>query len=394
MSGNKNIIAIADIANQVSTRALANCSYPVYAVTKHKGMMPSAEYFKKQIHSRDVEGYKIVQKGQFAYATIHLDEGSIGKLESADQCIISPMYTVFEVDETRVHAPYLIRLLKSPWALNQYSLMGNGTVHRRRSISFDVLGRMKVHIPPMDEQKYIATILEKADNLRHKRQETIALTDEFLRAAFVEMFGNPEVNPLGYRRGTIRELVAAANYGTAEKASEISGEFPILRMNNITYEGTWNFTSLKYVDLAPKIKDKFLVRKGDLLFNRTNSVDLVGKTAVFNEETTMAIAGYLVRVRTNDDGDPYYLAGYLNSSHGKTTLKAMAKSIVGMANINAQEMQDIPILIPPIEVQRRYGKLVQSVRASQKTQERSLSDIVALASSLATRSFATHNQII
>ena len=123
-------------------------------------------------------------------------------------------------------------------------------------------------------------------------------------------------------------------------------------------------------------------------------MDLVGKTAVFNEETTMAIAGYLVRVRTNDDGDPYYLAGYLNSSHGKTTLKAMAKSIVGMANINAQEMQDIPILIPPIEVQRRYGKLVQSVRASQKTQERSLSDIVALASSLATRSFATHNQII
>lgn len=244
------------------------------------------------------------------------------------------------------------------------------------------LSEFEFNLPSLDEQKRIAAILDKADSLRRKRQEAICLADDFLRAAFLEMFGNPEVNPHGYRRSTIRELVATANYGTAEKASEVSGEFPILRMNNITYGGTWNFTSLKYVDLAPKVRDKFLARRGDLLFNRTNSVDLVGKTAVFEEETPMAIAGYLVRVRTNDGGDPYYLSGYLNSTHGKSTLKAMAKSIIGMANINAQEMQEIPILIPPIELQRRYGRLVQVVRAHQKTQIKSQTQIEALALAL------------
>lgn len=111
------LLKIGDFAWPVSVRADAECELPVYAVTKHDGMVPAAEYFKKQVHSRNLEGYKVVERGQFGYATIHLDEGSIGVLNTAEQCIISPMYTVFEVDENRVHAPYLLRLLKSPWAL-------------------------------------------------------------------------------------------------------------------------------------------------------------------------------------------------------------------------------------------------------------------------------------
>lgn len=75
----------------------------------------------------------------------------------------------------------------------------------------------------------------------------------------------------------------------------------------------------------------------------------------------MAIAGYLVRVRMNAKGNPHYVAGYLNSAHGKQTLASRAKSIVGMANINAQEMQDIPLLIPPKGLQDKYGHLVEEV---------------------------------
>lgn len=289
-------------------------------------------------------------------------------------------------DSAIVDRDYLFRFLLSK--ADYFESCGKGATVK--GITLDILRNLHVPLPKIGEQKRIAAILAKTESLRRKRQEAILLADELLRSAFLEMFGNPEANPHGYRRGTIRELVATANYGTSEKASEDSGEFPILRMNNITYEGTWNFNSLKYVDLAPKIRDKFMTRKGDLLFNRTNSLDLVGKTAVFEGETPMAIAGYLVRVRTNDAGDPYYLSGYLNSTHGKATLKSMAKSIVGMANINAQEMQEIPILIPPIELQRRYGHLVRAVRASQKTQEKSLTDIVALGASLAAQSFAAH----
>ena len=183
---------------------------------------------------------------------------------------------------------------------------------------------------------------------------------------FIDLFGDPEQNPKRFPIGSIRDLVASANYGSSEKANEESGRFAILRMNNITYEGWWDMSSLKYVDLDERTQDKYLARKGDLLFNRTNSKELVGKTAVYERDEPMAIAGYLVRIRMNERGNPYYVSGYLNSTHGKRTLEARAKSIVGMANINAQEMQEIPLLIPPIELQEKYARIVQASRVRVK----------------------------
>jgi type I restriction enzyme S subunit len=242
-------------------------------------------------------------------------------------------------------------------------------------------------LPDLSEQQRIAAILDKVDSLRRKRQEAIRLADEFLRAVFVDMFGDPETDPKGFPLGTIRDLVASANYGTSEKADENSGRFPILRMNNITYEGTWDLSSLKYVDLEDKIADKYLARKGDMLFNRTNSTDLVGKTAVFELDEPMAIAGYLVRVRMNERGNSYYVSGYLNSVHGKSALRTRAKSIVGMANINAQEMQDIPILLPPIELQDKYAEIVQATRTRCVRFGEFLAESTRLKDSLAHRFF-------
>ena len=229
------------------------------------------------------------------------------------------------------------------------------------NISQGIIRETQIPLPPLAEQKRIAAILDKADAIRRKRQQAIKLADDFLRSVFLDMFGDPVSNPEGFPVGTIRDMVESANYGTSGKASETEGEFPILRMGNITYEGGWDFTDLKYIDINEPEKHKYLLKKGDLVFNRTNSKELVGKTAVFEENKEMVIAGYLIRVRCNDKGNSHYISGYLNSNHGKTTLQAMCKSIVGMANINAQELQDINILIPPIELQNKFAALVLSV---------------------------------
>jgi len=184
----------------------------------------------------------------------------------------------------------------------------------------------------------------------------------------------------------IRDLVSDVNYGTSKKAITI-GKYPILRMNNITYSGGWNFNDLKYIDLSEKERDKFLIRYGDLLFNRTNSKDLVGKTAVYREQTPMAFAGYLVRVRTNSEAHPEYISAYLNSHFGKAILRHMCKNIVGMANINAQEMQDIKILKPPIELQNQFASIVtKTEKMKAKFKENALS-IQNLFHSLMQRAF-------
>lgn len=286
-----------------------------------------------------------------SYPTIIIGrKGSVGAITWAPDggWIIDTAYYVEIKDNNKLDLRYLF-----------YILSGIDLTKKTITTSIPGLNRDDLYdtfikLPPFEEQKRIVDLLDKAEGIRQKREQAIKLADDFLRAKFLEMFGTPANNIHRFPKGTIRDLVDSVNYGTSAKASIDSGEYPILRMGNITYQGRWDFTDLKYLDLSVKEKDKYLVKEGDLLFNRTNSKELVGKTAVYEEDRPMAFAGYLIRVRPNSIGNNYYISGYLNSIHGKITLMNMCKSIVGMANINAQELQNIEILIPPKHLQDEY----------------------------------------
>ena len=257
----------------------------------------------------------------------------------------------------------------------------------QKRVSTDYLKEYKFYLPSIFEQEKIVAALNKGYSIHRKRQQAIKLADDFLRAKFLEMFGTPANNIHRFPTGKIRDLVDSVNYGTSAKASIDSGEYPILRMGNITYQGGWDFTDLKYLDLSVKEKDKFLVKEGDLLFNRTNSKELVGKTAVYEENRPMAFAGYLIRVRPNPIGNNYYISGYLNSIHGKITLMNMCKSIVGMANINAQELQNIEILNPPKHLQDEYEIIYQKIKKGLSIYDKSAMQLQLLASNLSNEYF-------
>nr|EJK0686132.1 restriction endonuclease subunit S [Escherichia coli] len=264
-----------------------------------------------------------------SYPTIIIGrKGSVGAITWAPDggWIIDTAYYVEIKDNNKLDLRYLF-----------YILSGIDLTKKTITTSIPGLNRDDLYdtfikLPPFEEQKRIVDLLDKAEGIRQKREQAIKLADDFLRAKFLEMFGTPANNIHRFPKGTIRDLVDSVNYGTSAKASIDSGEYPILRMGNITYQGRWDFTDLKYLDLSVKEKDKYLVKEGDLLFNRTNSKELVGKTAVYEEDRPMAFAGYLIRVRPNSIGNNYYISGYLNSIHGKITLMNMCKSIVGMAN--------------------------------------------------------------
>lgn len=311
---------------------------------------------------------------------------ALGKfvINSVDMAINQDLKALFIKDMSKVERNYLVRYLSS----KAKYIEGEGKGATVKGITLDFLKELKIPLPPLEEQKRIAAILDKADSVRRKRQQAIDLADDFLRSVFLDMFGDPISNPKGFKKGTVRELIESANYGTSGKASETEGKYPILRMGNITYEGGWDFTNLKYIDLSEKDEPKYLTQKGDLLFNRTNSKELVGKTAVFDEDEPMAIAGYLIRVRPNEHGNNYYISGYLNSFHGKQTLLNMCKSIVGMANINAQELQDIKILLPPIELQNEYEQIVRATKSKLKSFEKSAELLEDNFNSLSQKAFA------
>jgi type I restriction enzyme, S subunit len=156
-------IPIADIAQEYSTKNKEANDLTVLSCSKYKGLVNSLEYFGKQVFSEDTSTYKIVKYGMFAYATNHIDEGSIGYQNLCDKALISPMYTVFKTDSNRVHDLFLYSVLKTEYYRQIFSINTSASVERRGSLRWKDFSKIKVPLPSLPEQEKIAAVLSAAD---------------------------------------------------------------------------------------------------------------------------------------------------------------------------------------------------------------------------------------
>ena len=224
--------------------------------------------------------------------------------------------------------------------------------------------KIYVTIGSHNEQMDIVDKLKKVENVIGLKKQELKQLDTFVKSRFAEMFGDPIRNPKGWKVVTIGDIVTEVRYGTSKPAVE-GGKYPYLRMNNLTADGYLDLNDLKYIDISDDEVEKCVVRKGDVLFNRTNSIDLVGKTAVFDLPDDMVIAGYIIRVRLNEKILPEVLSQYMNLEALKDILRSMAKGAVNQANINAQELQSIRIYVPDIELQKQFVEMKDQVDKSK-----------------------------
>lgn len=284
------------------------------------------------------------------------DGANAGKVGVGLNGVIGSTLARLRVENMPVESAYLFHYLDSKFDVIKSQRTGATIPH----VNGGELRNMPIPLPSPPEQRRIAALLDRADALRQKDRQLLAHYDKLAQSIFLDLFGDPVKNEKGWEKAQIRDLVREVKYGTSKPAEEV-GNYVYLRMNNITYEGHWNFSDLKYINLTKGEEPKYLLQKGDLVFNRTNSKELVGKTAVYQLAEPMAIAGYLIRSRTNEKAEPEYISAYLNSKHGKATLKGMCKNIIGMANINAQEFQNIGILRPPLSLQTHFARAMEQI---------------------------------
>ncbi len=161
-SGEWKEMHIRDVAKEVSIRNKSDKQLTVLSCTKYDGLVPSLEYFGRKIFADDVSTYKIVPKDHFAYATNHIEEGSIGYQGLLDEALISPMYTVFKTNGT-VNDIFFFRLLKSHPLVYQYQNRMEGSIDRRGGLRWDAFSIIKIKLPSIEEQTAIAHVLEVAD---------------------------------------------------------------------------------------------------------------------------------------------------------------------------------------------------------------------------------------
>lgn len=163
-SGEWKKCSIKDFSTEVSLKNKRNENWEVLSCTKYDGLVPSLQYFGRQVFSKDVTQYKIVPQYCFAYATNHIEEGSIGYQSTYRNALISPMYTVFKTDHDMIDDIFLYKLLKSHRAIYLYNVMMEGSIDRRGGLRWDNFSTIKFLLPDIEEQLAITNVLITCDN--------------------------------------------------------------------------------------------------------------------------------------------------------------------------------------------------------------------------------------
>ena len=370
----KQFYPLSTFLTEYSEKNGVNAYRPV-AVGRY-GIRTRESIYSKEL-AKDYSKNKLIHKNTLTVGmgSVQID---IGVLTDDITYSVSPAYHTYKI--AGVNAEYLRYCLE---CRNQDMFSRFVKRGSRQGKTIDLKRWMTYEIPVYDEnrQQEIVDRLNRISELIEKRQEQLVQLSELVKSRFIELFGVYPSNPKGWETATIRDIVADVRYGSSRPAVD-GGKYPYLRMNNITYGGELDLTDTKRIDIPDNELDKCTVRRGDVLFNRTNSKELVGKTCVYNRDEMMVLAGFVIRVRVTERVLPEFLSAFLNTDFSKQMLLGMCKAAIGQANINAQEMQNIGIYLPPTELQRQFVQFKEQTDKSKLAIQQSIEKLETLKKAL------------
>lgn len=344
------------------------------------------------------QAYKKMEVGWLAYNPYRINVGSIG-VRTNEQVneYISPAYVVFSCLNNLL-PDYLYLLFKTETFNKVINENTTGSV--RQNLTIDILKSLEIPLPSIKEQQQIvkayknkikqakdletdAENLEQEiekylfDELEIQQIETNKISEKLLKTISYKKIDRWAIDYLSkysklsfldsgkYNLIKLKDVILSYQYGLSEKASKDDSGIPMLRMNNIL-NSELILNDIKYLKDNSSL-DKFILDKGDLLFNRTNSKELVGKTAVFNIDGKYTFASYLIRVKIDSSKANVEYINYLfNSSILQIQKDLVSRQITGQANINAQEMQDFLFPLPQLNIQEKICQQLNRIKNELK----------------------------
>lgn len=306
---------------------------------------------------------KIFPKGTLLIALYGATIGKLARL-GVDAATNQAVCGIFENGEHSTEYLYWFLFYK------RRDLIKAGIGGAQPNISQTILKNVEVPLPPKEMQKRIVSKIEELfseldkgiEELKTAQQQLKGYRQAVLKWAFEGRLTNEDVKdcelPAGWKNVTVGDVCTSVEYGSATKSSE-SGKIPVLRMGNIQ-NGVFEWGDLVYTDDEEEIS-KYLLKKNDVLFNRTNSAELVGKTAIYKGERPAIFAGYLIRInRIEDKVDANYLTYYLNSKQAKSYGNSVKSFGVNQSNINGTKLKTYPLPLPSLKEQRQIVQEIES----------------------------------
>lgn len=301
----------------------------------------------------------------------------------------------------RIEGRFLFYTVASPQFIDRCNMLAYGAKMPRVNWPTQ-LAQFNIPLPPRHDQKRIAAFLDASCTALDtattaKRRQIEAL--EALRQSSIEsavLYGiapNRELRPVNgdwlaslprhWEACRIKRIVSRVDYGIS-RSTNSEGSFPVLKMGHVQ-DGEIAFSDFDFVD---EVSDELLLKKGDLIYNRTNSHDQVGKAAVFrgNFLEPLTFASYLVRLRTNHRADPYWLNYVVNSQGFLGFARKMAIPSVQQANLNSTRYCRLVVPLPPIGEQKEIAAFlddkITEIKRIEDSIQRQISTLFAYRKSL------------
>ena len=380
-------IALGDLISKAQVEKCGKREYPVLSMTMHDGIVFQNDRFKKDIASIDRSNYSVVGFNQLV-VSFPIDEGVLAVQDITDAGIVSPAYKIWDIDQAKLMPKYLEMWLRSPRSIDYYKSKLRGTTARRRSIPEEDFLGMSVNVPPKEEQKRIVDLITRVNGVILLREQELAALDDLIKARFVEMFGEPDTNPMRWPEKLLSEMLNVLG-GYAFKSdgfSETNG-IPVLRIGNIN-AGFYKPVNMVFWEEDERL-ERYIMHPGDLVMSLTGTVgkDDYGNVCILGSDYPKYYLNQRnAKLELKEGLEKHYLSQLLRFDNIKKRLTGISRG-VRQANISNKDILSLRVPIPPLELQQQFAAFVAQIEKSKSVIQKSLDETQLLFDSLMQKYF-------
>jgi type I restriction enzyme S subunit len=290
---------------------------------------------------------------------------------------------------SKVDPAYFAHFFRTPDYRRRVSALAAGiNINNLRNEHLD---EMVVPLPPLPEQRRIAEILDKADELRAKRHAAFGQLDTLTHAIFLDMFGDPATNPKGWPEsmllGDAADIVSGVTIGRSLNGKS-TRTVPYLAVVNVQ-DRHLDLSVTKTTEATEEEIQRYRLERNDLLLTEGGDPDKLGRGTLWNDELPECIhQNHVFRVRLqSEELTPLFLNWLVGSQRGKRYFLRSAKQTTGIASINMTQLRAFPLLVPPLPLQHQFANQVSASDALKARHLASLTELDAFFASLQHRAF-------
>ncbi|MCQ1530241.1 restriction endonuclease subunit S [Lutispora saccharofermentans] len=294
--------------------------------------------------------------------------------------------------QQKVRYKYVFYFLNSSFFRRQIPNITKKSVNQA-SFTVTALKELIMILPPLDIQKHIANTLDKTQEIIDGHKKQLEELDNLIKATFYDMFGDPVTNEKGWKIYKLKNIInGTPQNGLYKPASEYVNDgtgIPILRIDAFYNGKITNISKLKRLNCIAEEIDKYKLKENDIVINRVNSIEYLGKSALIKglgEDTVFE--SNMMRFSVDDTIiNVNFLIEQLCSTYIYMQVLGHAKKSVNQASINQKDVQDLDIIVPPLDLQNKFAKIITNIEQQKSLVKQSITESQNLFNGLMSKYF-------